>query len=142
MKQSGSFWLIAVFLLLIAGLAFVANECFQRMKFAILQDEVSAALQDFQSRAGPGRYDVIDVLESDPPDRTRTWVAIPAGKPTSPPHPPDWFRVDLVQSRTGILRPPRVQVYWVMGKDHSVEALIGSALSARGLSFETGILVE
>ena len=138
MSRSNGFWIGLALLGAGSGLVFLANEGIQRRKFAVLTDDLNAALRDFQSKAGPGSFTITEAEKAESDERGREWKVVP-----SPPRLSKGSLIRLSQSRTWILHPPSIVVYGPVGhRNPTMENLLEAALDFQGLKYDVGIMIE
>jgi hypothetical protein len=126
--------------LLLAGLAYLSNEILQRHKYSVLQTEVNTALAELRSKAFDGHLKVsVDISQEMDPKRAHVWL-VSRFVPDRPNSASGQVWID--QSRHGILLTPKITVYWPMDKDPNLVVLLETALSAHGLIYDRGLLVQ
>ncbi len=134
---------VGALVLALAGATYLSVEVVYRRRFSISEQEVTAALADFQSKFVPARFEISDQLGSQGFEHWREWSITPLDEVgRSGPHSGRFFEVRVSQARSWILQPPTITVYGVMGRDEHIEGVLDAALSARGLPHLRGFTLE
>jgi hypothetical protein len=118
------FWTILILPAILAAIAYVTIESVQRRNFALLSHDVGMAMAEIHWRTGPDRFVTQEATTLDHSRRIRAWEGCPTrnGPPSS--HPPNYFRVEVVQKRDWVLRSPTIEVLWSTTRDPEVADLV------------------